>query len=238
MLGLILLLATATPPAPVPAIPEVRAYLTHLERLQARDPKETVEATFTAALQLHKALVESTDSDYALIERLTEAEFQALEKGVPGVVFGRVVVPRAEPASSYFLSLAQKYGRPADVAFFRNYIATRPEGLWASYIEMQTDDQGCTLLGKGELVARYSGWLRFRAAYPKAYATTVGRELGEIEESIAEWGCVCGTREEALRELQTFANRFPRSRVIKQVRQRVRELRQPTVPRWLDCDVN
>ena len=156
---------------------------------------------------------------------MTPDELNAFHRSLPGIILNQEEVLLAQPDPPFFLALARAHGRPSDVRFFEAYAATLPDGVWPSYLEQQTDVTGCTKFGAGELVARYSGWLRFRRTYPRAYRDAVSEELEKIETEVGESTCACSTPADTLRELQQFAARFPRSRVIAKVRLRIRELR-------------
>ena len=227
------ILATSSGTSPS-SMPPVRAYLSALERLQSGQAPPSVERTFRAAMAVDAALLRKK-GDSTLLESLSDAEYEALTKALPGIILNREEVVIAEPDPIFFQALARKYGKPADVEFFRNYLATLPNGVFKSYVEQQTDYSGCTAFGKGELVRRYAGWLAYRSSYPHAYLNQVTEQLTAIEAEVSESTCACGSRDEVLRELRQFAARFPASPVIKSVLRRIREVQKSASPIRFNC---
>lgn len=227
----ILAASSVTTPA---SMPQVRAYLSTLRRLQSGRATPSVEETFSAAMAVDEALLQKK-GDGSLLESLPDAEYEALTKALPGIILNREEVVIAEPDPSFFQALAKKYGKPADIEFFRNYLATLPNGVFKSYVEQQTDYSGCTAFGKGELVRRYAGWLAYRSSYPQAYLNQVTEQLTAIEAEVTEGTCACGSRDEVLRELRQFADRFPASPVIMNLLKRIREIQESASPIRFNC---
>lgn len=227
---LIILAASAFPP-----IPQVEAYSSMLNGLRSGVPNVSVAVTFEAALDVRDALLRTEGDDGNQLERLSPSEFEALVKSLPGIKVNRELILYVQPDPAFFSSLAEKFGGPVDVEFFRHYTATLPGGVWKSYIAQQTDYSGCTTLGEGELVARYSDWLSFRTLYPEAYLAHVAEQIAAIEEEVAEGTCVCGWRYEAMLELEQFVRAFPESPVTPVVRKRIRELQRSTSRMRFDC---
>ena len=231
ILGLILAITVASfavpgRAAPVrDAIPTIEAYRSALEQLDSRAAGASVEATFEAALAIRSALLRA-DGDETVIERLSEKEFQNLSSTLRGFILNREEIVLAEPEAKFFLALARKHGNAVDLEFFENYSATFPDSVWPSYVEQQTDITGCTLFGAGELVQRYAGWRTFGSKHPDAYARTVAERMSDVERTVAQSTCACGSKEDVLRELHQFAAKFPMSPVANKVRKRIRELRR------------
>jgi hypothetical protein len=235
MLILAFALLAASPGTAAISIPQVQAYVSILKRLQLGQANGSVEATFDAAIALGDTMLQEKDDTTTLLESLSDAEFVALGKTLPGILLQREEVLIVEPDPTFFLALAKKYGGRTDVEFFRNYLATLPGGVWPSWDEQQTDYSGCTAFGRGELVKRYAGWLAFRSKYPHAYSEQVADELTDIESEVGDTTCACGSKDEVLHELQEFADTFPTSPVIRKVLKRIHELKESTSPIRFNC---
>jgi hypothetical protein len=203
---------------------ELAAYHAALQRVESRIKGSSVEAVFDAAFAVKEALLRN-EGNLAVIERLSERELEQLTRSTRGIILNRDEVLLAEPDAVFFLALARKYGRAVDVAFFKQYAATFPEGVWPSYVEQQTDVTGCTLFGAGELVSRYAGWRRFQMRHPRNYRRGTAERIGDLEEHLTESTCACGSREDVLRDIEEFVKRFPGTRVAKKIRSRLKALR-------------
>lgn len=215
------LLATPNAAAFTPA--EVQAYLSALEAVESRSRMGSVEDTFSKALALRTALLRSRDGG-AYLEGVEQDEFDALSGLLRGMILNREEIVLAQPVPAFYLDLANRFGGNADVAFFQNYAATLPDGVWRSYLEQQTDVTACTDFASGQLVERYGGWLLFRSSYPGRYSESVGAEIEAIEQEMTEGSCACGTQEEFVRELAKFAGRFPLSPATARIRARIQEI--------------
>lgn len=214
--------------------PEIQAYGEALSALESGKPGTTVGKLFDAALAVRSSLLRKAGNE-SLIEGLSDAAFKSLTQRLPGIILNREEVLLAEPDPKFFLSLARRRGRAADVGFFQNYAATRPDGVWKSYTDQQTDATGCTNFANDELVKRYGGWLAFQSTHPHAYSTVVREELAAIESEVSQSTCACGTRSGVLRELERFARTFPDAAVTPRVRNRIRAIRASSSPIRFNC---
>jgi hypothetical protein len=213
---------------------EVDACRTALQTLKSRQRGASVEVTFAAAVAVRRALLER-HGDSTVIEDLSERDYAKITHDLVGMVVSREEVLLAEPDAKIFLSLARQYGGAADVAFFKEYLATFPDSVWPVYVEQQTDVTACTRFGAGALVRRYEGWGAFRLKYPTSYVTAAAERLSHIETAIAESTCACGSKKEVLRELQEFVVKFPSAPVAAKVRSRVRELKTSSSTMRFNC---
>lgn len=204
--------ADTEPRTDLPAVitTAVDNYCRALAAAKSTRDRKTIESVFTAARELKRALLLSV-GDSTAIEQLTENQFRGIATRAVGVIINREEVLLVEPDPRYFLSLAQTHGTPADIAFFKVYSATYPDGVWPSYVWQETDVTGCTAFGSGELLARYGDWRGYRAQYPKAYGIESRERLREIEWHVAESDCACGSRVDVMKELQSFAAAFSRT---------------------------
>lgn len=188
-----------------------------------------VEAAFNAAVAVRKIVIQR-------IEGLTDSEYEQLMRDLPGIILNRDEVVLADPDPTFFLDLARKRGDAADVAFFENYKATFPVSVWPVWVDQQTDVTGCIDYAGGQLVQRYAGWRKFRAANPGRYKAAVTQRLREIEEAAADATCACGTKESARTELERFVKAFPDSLVTPRIRRRIEALRSGASLMQFNCE--
>jgi hypothetical protein len=200
----------------------VHAYRTALAAVEHSQPKATVSEVLERALDFQKALLTSD----AGLEYLTEDAFQRLCVDLKGILVGRIEALSSSPDPAFFQELAERHGDARDRAFFAEYAATYPRPGWESYVDQQTDYSGCIAFGKGEIVARYRGWLAYRAAHPRSYVEEVHRRLGDIERNVSEGVCSCGPEGPALTELEAFSRAFPDSPVHERVANRVKAVQE------------
>jgi hypothetical protein len=220
LLALLMMMSSAIPP-------DIAREVTIYDAAQrdARLGRHTIEQAFEAATRFGEFLV-ADSGPLSRLESMTAAEYDLLAQSAPGMLINREEIVFATPDPAYFLAIAKKYGTAADVDFFTSYSATFPQGVWASYIQQQTDVSGCTDFGSHELVARYADWLAFRAKHPHAYAAEVAKQLEKIEEEIAS-SCACGDQRSVVRELENFVKRFPGSTAALKARHRLDDIRKP-----------
>jgi len=235
MFVLLIAALLAIPEAPAFAPAEVQAYLSALEAVESRSRVGSVEDTFSKSLALRTALLRSTD-DGTYLESVGQDQFDALSGLLRGMILNREELVVAQPDPAFYLDLALRFGGNADVEFFRNYSATFPDGVWRSYLEQQTDATACTDFASGQLVERYAGWLSFRSSYPGRYSETVGSKIEASEQELTEGSCACGTQEEFVRELATFAERFPRSPATPGILERIQEIRRGRATVRFHCE--
>lgn len=182
-----------------------------------------MEKAFEAGEALSRTLLTPAARGVAM-EALSAQRYSEMRDSTEGMIFVCNEVVVARPDGEYFLHLAERFGRPADVEFFQNRLRTYPEGVWPSYVEQQTDITGCTRFGNDELIERYRDWRRFRERHPDAYVAAVAHELQEIEREMADSTCACGSREEVRASLRTFANVFADSPASSRVKERLSAL--------------
>lgn len=211
----------------------IASYLAELRAVEGGSRAASVETAFHRAQAVADALL-MVSGDKTVLEHATDAQFDRLNRSLPGLRLNRDEVVFAKPDAVFFLGLARTRGSADDRAFFRTYLQVYPASVWPSYVQQQTDSSGCTDFGSGELVARYDAWLAYRHQTTH-YASTVNRELHNIEQEVTTSTCACGSRESVLRELQRFATRFPDSPVSKTVASRSMQIRSGRSPIRFSC---
>ncbi|HEX9963161.1 MAG TPA: hypothetical protein VGB00_19675 [Pyrinomonadaceae bacterium] len=158
------------------------------------------------------------------LEDLSEAEYALLEKKMKGFVVNRDETLVIEPDLKFFAQLAKTRGTTADTAFFGLMHEIKPDNVWAAYNERQTDYSGCTVYGKGVLTALYGKALRFKKAYPQAYAVDINEEINEILEEFTGGTCACGNRAGVEREFRSFIKTFPKDKNTPAIKKRLANL--------------
>jgi hypothetical protein len=202
------------------------------DALAAAQRGGSIERLFDRAADV-KAVLQPIGGGTTAFEALSDSEIAALQAQLPGIILNKYEVILTEPEAKFFHDLAQKHGRRDDVAFFKEYVLTYPDSVWASYVSQVTDVTACTDFGPGELVARYAGWLRYRRLH-RAYRKYADRELARIEEQIGST-CACEDRESVIRELTEFARRFPDSPAAPAAKKQLRDLRRGNSPMRFHC---
>ena len=180
----------------------------------------SVEAAFDRAAEVKKALQPPDDDAF---ESLSQPELERLHGELPGFLLSNFETIVTEPDAAFFLDLANAHGTTADVAFFEEFARTYRGDSLPSYLEPTYNWSACTTLGRGELLARYTGWRRYRAAHAQ-YRQYADEEIRKIEEEI-ETDCACDGRESAIGELTEFVWQFPNTPAAATAAKQLRTLR-------------
>jgi hypothetical protein len=191
------------------------------EALDAAKRGASMERLFGLTERL-KEVFQPIGGDTRTFDELSESDLAALQAQLPGMILNNQEVILVQPDARFFQVLAQKHGRPVDIAFFDEYLLTYPDSVWASYLSQVTDVTACTDFGSGELVKRYGGWLRYRRSH-SAYRKYADLEIARIEEEVGNT-CACGDRESVVRELSDFVRRFPNSPAAPAAKKQLRDL--------------
>jgi hypothetical protein len=195
-----------------------------------------VESLFTLALAAAKELTLPPDpNEHGLspVEAMDDSAAEHAQRILPGLIIIRSDEGNgAAPNDSFFLQLAHRRGTPSDTAFFhlRNTYGTY------SWTQMVTDYSGCTRFGSGDLVRAWKGWSGYRRRYPTHYSLTVRETLEEIESELLQGDCVCGGKEDLVRELQLFVDGLPRDTLVSRVRSRMEAVRRGDVRIRYNCE--
>lgn len=200
------------------------AYASALKKFEARKGRSSLEGL----LNKGEAVSEKLDD----IESLSESEYARLEKKLRGFAVNREEILFIEPKAKFFARLATSHGTPADIAFFSLRRQIKPGDVWAAYIEQQTDVTGCIRYGTGSLTRLYGQILRFRKTYPKAYVRQINEESEAVLEEFTVGTCACGSREDVIREFQSFLKAFPADKKAPAVRKRLLKIRRSKEVRY------
>jgi hypothetical protein len=188
------------------------------ERLGAVQERErfSIEDAYQALVWMSNALLQPQLPDATgsgkrgttLLESLSDADFVALQKSLPGVQLGRVETISAYPDIPFWTQLAKAHGVDVDRAFFATLASTRQPSGWPTYIERQTDYSGCTRFGSMTLVETYRAWSAFDDKF-FGYAEAARSELRAVGDAIATSTCACGDPAGVIKELDAFVREFP-----------------------------
>lgn len=162
---------------------------------------------------------------YEELEKLSDADYLRFEKKMRGFDVNREEILFVEPDRMFFLRLAKKIGTTADRSFFRLLIEIKPNNVWASYIEQQTDYSGCTIYGNGKLTKLYGKAQRFKRTYPWAYTSYVNDEISSILEAFDGHICACGSRDLVIKEFSLFVKTFPKDKKTPAIRKILDDLK-------------
>lgn len=191
-------------------------YSSALKNFQAGKSRASLENV----LQKGEAVGEKLDD----LENLSETDYRRLEKKMKGFLVNRTELVFIEPDLKFFSNLAAKRGTKADVAFFRLMREFKPDNVWASYIEQQTDITGCTKYGNGLMTSLYAKALQFKRNYPQSYASEINEEIDGIFSRFSDIVCACGDRNSVLKEFRLFIKTFPKDKNTRAVKKNLTTL--------------
>jgi hypothetical protein len=182
--------------------------------------KQKGRANLEGLLRKGNAVGEKLDE----MESLSESNFSRLEKKMKGFVINRDETVFVKPDNVFFGKLATKRGTPADVAFFNLSRRYKPENVWSTFIEQQTDYSGCTIYGKGIFTDLYAQTKRFQRQYSFAYSGEIREMIDDLKSELTENTCVCGDRNGAAKEFRLFISTFPKDKITPLVKKRLKEI--------------
>lgn len=192
-------------------------YRLALDEYESRKSRSTLESVF------HKGTLMS--DKYEELESLSERDYEELKQIMRGFDVNREEIVFVEPDTRFFLRLATRFGSAADRSFFRLLVEIKPNNVWASYFEQQTDYSGCTIYGNGKLTSLYGKATSFMHEYPKAYSNFIVAEIDGILENFDENICSCGGRSQVIREFSLFVRTFPNDSNTPKIRNVLTKLR-------------
>ena len=206
----------------------VLKYKEHIDRIE-RSTKKT---------SLQELIQEGTtiaDKLRPVIERLSEADYEVVEKNMKGFTVNRDEVIVIEPDTAFFAALAQKHGTDTDNMYFQFRREWMPEGFWPIYINLQTDVGGCTRFGDGYLANLYK---KGNALLPKMtgyYAKETTKILKAVSYQLTTGTCACGDQQSVIKELKLFLQLNPKSEITKIVEKRLEDVKQQPSPMQYQC---
>lgn len=210
-----------------PSLPAIDRYEGIYLSVKAAEAPRSLQPLFDAALAVQEALMTLDATDYAWLERISDAEAMAVQARLPGLVLHRgydVHVAIDAPALADF---AAAHGKPEDLAFFQGYAQSYSDQALPVYLRFADRVAPCVRFGEAILADQYAGWQDFQQRYPQAYAAFVEGWLRDIEDVIRHGTCTCTTSPEpVMASLADFIERFPHTPVRADVEARLRQLRE------------
>jgi hypothetical protein len=198
------------------------AYLELLTQWQQAKGKEGLEPILNKGQEAAVAILKVADA-------LSEQEFNALGKRMPGYLMIRNDILVVGPDPNFFITLATQKGKPVDIAFFK-LVSETLNGYWPSTMEQLDNLSGCTRFGTGQLSDLYGGWTKFRQQYPKAYQKAFEDPnlllIHDIEDQLLNSNSACEGPESVIQELEKFIQAYPRSPLTPSLKKRLEALRQ------------
>jgi len=196
--------------------PTVTDYASAMDDLKTSRGKSPIEPVFEAGMQ-------ASPQVQAVLPDLSEAQYQEVQRQMPGFIVVRQEPAIVRPSVDYFRTLARKQGNKADRAFFAIYSRTEPDGNgpFPAYIQQQTDETGCTRFDGKLMIDFYRGWMTFRTMYPDAYASEAQGEIDSLETELLTGICTCKDAEQTASGLQAFVKAFPDLPITPKIKTRI-----------------
>jgi hypothetical protein len=216
-----------------PAIP--RAVDSYARLLEALMGSAARKPTVESVLGTGRLAAETLAGETGVLEDLTDEDYQTVVQKMIGFKVGKDPIVYVEPDPDAFIKLAQEYGKAHDVAFFQRYKQTIPDGVWHVYIQPVTADSGCVRFGSLTLVESYARWTAFRQQFPKQYLREVEQLLVDLDDTLVEETCACGSAEDVVKELSAFVKELPDAAIAPRVRERLEKVRQGTSDITFGC---
>jgi len=207
--------------ADIPA--SVDQYASALDAIMKSHSRQSLQPVFEIGIQ-------SSPEVQAILGTLSESDFAALQKKMPGMQILRGKSEVVRPSADFFRNLARRKGAKADRAFFDIYARTEPDSSpdFPAYVSVQSPSARCTRFDGPLLVALYRGWLDFRTQYPGDYTTEAQGELDSMDAELSAGTCACGTEQQVADGLAEFAKAFPDLPMTTKVRARIDRIKAGT----------
>ncbi|OGW38593.1 MAG: hypothetical protein A2X58_10025 [Nitrospirae bacterium GWC2_56_14] len=211
-----------------PLVDQVLKYKAHLDRIERSTKK-------TSLLGLIQEGTTIADRLRPVIENLSEADYEAIEKNMKGFTVNRYEVIVIEPDTAFFATLAKKHGTDNDNMYFQFRREWMPEGFWPVYINLQTDVGGCTRFGEGYLANLYK---KGNALLPKMtgyYALETAKILKAVSDQLTSGTCACADQQSVIKELKLFLELNPKAEIAKKVEKRLEDLQKQRIAMQYQC---
>lgn len=202
-----------------PRLVEVLKYREHVDRMERSAKRTSIQELIQEGAAI-------ADRLRPIIEDLSEADYNVVEKNMKGFIVIRDEVIVITPDTAYFAALAKKHGTENDDQYFQFLREVRPEGFWPVYINLQTDVGGCTRYGEGYLTDLYK---RGKALLPKMtgyYAKEITEMIEDISDQLTTWICACGDQRSVIKELKLFLELNKGSEITEKVKSRLEDVQK------------
>lgn len=234
-----LLLAVFAIPAAASAAtkepPALNDYVAELKKVETSRKPVSLEPLFDASDNAAAAMMTLVGGDQAWIETLDEDAFQALRQRMRGMNLVRGYDIYTQPDGAWFLKLAERHGRPADIAFFKLYADFWDAEQMPKYLSLGQRATPCVRFDTGVVPELYTQWSAYAKQHPDAYTTFAQQTLRDLEEVVELGVCTCTDAEAVEKELRGFVKRFPQSTVVPKVKARLQELKDDPERRPVHC---
>lgn len=217
----------------VPAIP--RAVDTYARLLEALMGASVRRPTVENVLGTGRLASETLAGEGGVLEDLSDEDYQTVVEKMTLFKVSKDPIVYVEPDPDAFIKLAQDHGKAHDVAFFQRYKQTIPDGVWHVYVQPLTHDTGCVRFGSLALVESYARWTAFRQQFPKQYLREVEQLLVDLDDTLTEETCACGSAEDVVKEFSAFVKELPDAEITPRVRERLEKVRQGTSDITFGC---
>ncbi|ULQ45507.1 hypothetical protein JN531_010275 [Flagellatimonas centrodinii] len=217
-------------------LPAIERFSALWQAIHQAEAPQSLEPLLIAAAEVQDAVMLLDDSQQAWLERLDADRFAQLQSEVPGFVFHRGYDIHAEIDGPALLALAQSSGRPADVAFFEQFVASYSDQALPVYLRFADSASPCVRFGEPVLLDQYAAWQQFRAQHPDSYGDFSRQWLADIEDVVAHGTCTCTEAQAPVEQtLSEFIERFPETTVRPQVVARLTQLRDDPYEKPVWC---
>ena len=159
-----------------------------------------------------------------LLETLSLAEFDRLERELPGVLLGREESLVVKPDPEFFLGLAGRYGDAADRAFFAAYKETYPTACRPPTFSRGPTTAAAQCSATVDLSVHTAGGRRSRSNFPIGMQRGPSRSWMQVGQQLQST-CACADATSVEQELQQFLLAFPQSSIFGPIRDRLQAIR-------------
>jgi hypothetical protein len=174
------------------------------------------------------------EGDRAWLERQSPEQFARAREAMRGYVLNTGDDIYALPDFKFYVDLAKRHGRPADVAFFT--LSKQAEGT--NFLPLYLQEKlptPCVRYGDRIVNELYEAWSNYTKSYPKNYAQWSKQYLRDLEEVMVLGTCACGNAASVQKDQAEFLRRFPRNPVRKDVEKRMNELKNQSNVQPVNC---
>lgn len=203
--------------------PSVDEYASALDAIMKSHSRQSLQPVFEIGIK-------SSPEVQAILDPLSESDFAALQKKMPGMQILRGNREVVRPSADFYKTLARRKGTKADRAFFDIYARTEPDSSpdFPAYVSVQSTSARCTKFDGPLIVGLYRGWLDFRTQYPGDYTTEAQGELDSMDAELSAGTCACGTQQQVEQGFEAFAKAFPELPMTPKVRGRIERIKAGT----------
>ncbi len=223
-----LIVIASTAIANDPLLDRVLKYKEHVDRIEK----------FTKKVSLLELIQEGTaiaDKLRPVIEGLSDADYEIVEKNMKGFTVNRYEVIVIEPDTAFFAALAKQHGTDNDNIYFQFRREWMPEGFWPVYINLQTDVGGCTRFGEGYLANLYKKGNTLLPKMTGYYAEETTKILKAVSYQLTSGTCACGDQQSVIKELKLFLEHNPKSEITKMVENRLEDVQKQRSAMQYQC---